>query len=119
MSKNIHLTMKEELHARFDAIVQRYRLKNVQEAIVGLVGLFCKHVEVNEDARKQRRVAAPVSIEDEIDDLFRELDEVHITPENTAPLKIHRPRKSAIDKPSKKASPAPEIDFGTKEDEGK
>jgi hypothetical protein len=93
MSKNIHLTFHEELFERFSGIVQRYRLKNVQEAIGGLVSMFCQRVEVNEKLREERRIAAPVQIEDEIADLFNELDSIHIKPEDTAPLKVHKPRR--------------------------
>ena len=80
MSKNIHLTFHEELFERFSGIV-------------GLVSMFCQRVEVNEKLREERRIAAPVQIEDEIADLFNELDSIHIKPEDTAPLKVHKPRR--------------------------
>ena len=88
MSRQIHLTLADEVGEKLDGIVKRYRFRNMQAALGVLISRFCKHVEVQECTR----VPVRLSIEDEIDDMFNELERLHIMPETTLPPRSHRTR---------------------------
>ena len=88
MSRQIHLTLADEVGEKLDGIVKRYRFRNLQAALGVLISRFCKHVEVQECTR----VPVRLSIEDEIDDMFNELERLHIMPETTLPPRSHRTR---------------------------
>ena len=88
VSRQIHLTLADEVGEKLDGIVKRYRFRNMQAALGVLISRFCKHVEVQECTR----VPVRLSIEDEIDDMFNELERLHITPETTLPPRSHRTR---------------------------
>ena len=86
VSRQIHLTLADEVGEKLDGIVKRYRFRNMQAALGVLISRFCKHVEVQECTR----VPVRLSIEDEIDDMFNELERLHIMPETTLPPRSHR-----------------------------
>ena len=88
VSRQIHLTLADEVGEKLDGIVKRYRFRNLQAALSVLISRFCKHVEVQECTR----VPVRLSIEDEIDDMFNELERLHIMPETTLPPRSHRTR---------------------------
>lgn len=88
VSRQIHLTLADEVGEKLDGIVKRYRFRNMQAALGVLISRFCKHVEVQECTR----VPVRLSIEDEIDDMFNELERLHIMPETTLPPRSHRTR---------------------------
>lgn len=88
VSRQIHLTLADEVGEKLDGIVKRYRFRNLQAALGVLISRFCKHVEVQECTR----VPVRLSIEDEIDDMFNELERLHIMPETTLPPRSHRTR---------------------------
>lgn len=88
VSRQIHLTLADEVGEKLDGIVKRYRFRNLQAALCVLISRFCKHVEVQECTR----VPVRLSIEDEIDDMFNELERLHIMPETTLPPRSHRTR---------------------------
>lgn len=88
VSRQIHLTLTDEVGEKLDGIVKRYRFRNLQAALGVLISRFCKHVEVQECTR----VPVRLSIEDEIDDMFNELERLHIMPETTLPPRSHRTR---------------------------
>ena len=82
------MTLADEVGEKLDGIVKRYRFRNMQAALGVLISRFCKHVEVQECTR----VPVRLSIEDEIDDMFNELERLHIMPETTLPPRSHRTR---------------------------
>ena len=82
------MTLADEVGEKLDGIVKRYRFRNLQAALSVLISRFCKHVEVQECTR----VPVRLSIEDEIDDMFNELERLHIMPETTLPPRSHRTR---------------------------
>jgi len=88
MSDQIHLTIPEELSERYRKFASDFGFKNVQRVIVTVMRKFVDHA----DKQKTQPLPVRLSIEDEIDDMFNELEALHIMPETTPPPQIRRPR---------------------------
>lgn len=97
-NQSLHLTLPEELFHKFRQLAEHHGYKNVQAVILSVLSRFSKRAEMQEKQQNPIRL----SIEDEIDDMFNELARIHIMPEDTAPSKVRRPRKTIIEEDHEK-----------------
>lgn len=90
--KRINLSVREEELSILEDLAVEYGFKGACDIVLSMVRLFLR-IAAKEREKRSRRKKTPQTLSEEIESMFREMEDFEPTPQNTLPRQIRRPRK--------------------------